>query len=180
MNQMNKIILIKRYQPTSFAWPNLERKKKISTLSVQEILNKYQGFSGELVAIYYVKDNDPDLKDIYKLFLETPNLNDYIMLYVVSNSKITLEPSIPIKLVGYDVGRCEEDSIFSSVTSEILFGGVDELVTFKDILNEYFLFPDKESAENYVKIHKLMSVQGKDVEDYMPLIIYEIWKFKTS
>lgn len=172
---MNKIILIKRHQPNSFAWPNLERKKKIVELSVQEILNKYKGFSGELIAMYYVKDSDPDLNDIYKLFLETPNFNDYVMLYVASNSK-SFGHSIPIRKVGYDVGRCEEDSIFSSITSEILFGGVDELVVFKDVLNEYFLFPDKEDAEKYVKVHKLMSEQGKDVEDYMPLIIYEIWQ----
>ena len=171
---MDKIILVKRYQPDSWVWLNLERKKKITTLSVSEILNKYQGVSGELVAMHYVKDNDPDLKNIYDLFLETPNLNEYVFLYVASRQLIT--PLSTWQKVGYDVGLCEDDNIFSSITSEILFGSVDELVAYQVFLNDHLLFSDKENAEKYVKVHMLMSEQGKDVEDYLPLSIYEIWK----
>lgn len=171
---MNKIIFIKRYQPNSLAWPNLERKKQMSTLTVKEILDKYQGFSGELTSLYYVKNNDPDLKDVYELFLETPGIDDQVMLYVASKS--VHELSIPARKVGYDIGQCDEENIFSSITSEILFGAVEELIAFKNELNEHLLFPDIEQAEKYVKAHKLMSEQGKDVEDYMPLVIYEIWK----
>lgn len=81
---------------------------------------------------------------------------------------------------GYDIGVCEEEStIYSSIFHEILFGVVDELVTYKDFLNENFLFPDRSLAEKYVGVHNEMSAKGKDVEDYMEMTIYEIWKYKA-
>ncbi|HEY5235968.1 MAG TPA: hypothetical protein VIJ14_07310, partial [Rhabdochlamydiaceae bacterium] len=61
---------------------------------------------------------------------------------------------------------------------EIIFGYYDELVAYKDLLNENFLFPDRSIAEKYVELHDVMSAEGKDVEDYEKMIIYEIWKYK--
>ena len=45
---MHSIILIERYLPFSIFWPNLLKDKKVTGLSVEEILSKYQGFEGEL------------------------------------------------------------------------------------------------------------------------------------
>ncbi|MGE5196682.1 MAG: hypothetical protein ACM3JI_05075 [Anaerolineae bacterium] len=52
------------------------------------------------------------------------------------------------------------------------------MIAYKDLLNENLLFPDKATAERYVDLHNEMSAQGKNVEDYMEMIIYEIWKHK--
>ena len=84
-----------------------------------------------------------------------------------------------IKL-GYDIGACDEEvTIYSSIFHEIIFGHLEELVNYKDLLNENLLFPNRALAEKYVETHNEMSAQGKDVEDYMEMIIYEIWKHKT-
>ena len=81
--------------------------------------------------------------------------------------------------VGYDVGVCEEGkTIYSSIFNEILFGNLDELIAYKDFLNEHLLFSDKFLAEKYVSLHNELSAQGKDVEDYEEMIVYEIWKYK--
>ena len=65
------------------------------------------------------------------------------------------------------------------IFNEVLFGGYDELVNYKNLLNENLLVPDKAIAENYVDLHNQMSAQGKNVEDYMEMIIYAIWKHKA-
>lgn len=173
---MSTIILIEMYQQCSLAWPHLEKYNRTPELSINQILTKYQGYEGELKDIYYVKNHDPDLSIIYELFLEKAKINDYKILYVsLASEDKSLELPFPAIKVGYDVGSCEEECIFSSIISEVLFGYFQELVRFKDLLNENFLFPDKETAEDYVKVHDEMSAQGKGVEDYMPMLVYEIW-----
>ena len=52
------------------------------------------------------------------------------------------------------------------------------LLHIKILLNENLLFPDKATAKRCVNLHNEMSAQGKNVEDYMEMIIYEIWKHK--
>lgn len=178
---MNKIILIKRYTPASrLLWQNLLKHKVIPDFSVEEIINKFQGYEGEVVEVYPIKENDLDLHEIIKLFYEITNLDNHLLLYVSTESRgvpnVIKEQAV---FVGFDAGLCDEEgNIFSSIFHEILFGKVPELVLFVDRLNENFLLPDRSTAEKYVEIHNAISAQGRDVEDFMSMVIYEIWKYK--
>ena len=175
---MHKLLLIEKNSPSYGSWPSLIRKKKISNLSIEEVVDKYQGFEGELIFIISIKINDPNLKEITDQCLETMQLGKCLLLHVVSNSE-----EVPAFLekqaiqVGYDVGVCEEEkTIYSSIFHEVLFGNLVELVVYKDLLNENLLFPDRLLAEKYVNLHDELSAQGKDVEDYEKMTIYKIWK----
>jgi hypothetical protein len=177
---MHMLILIERDSPSYSSWPSLIQKKKISDLSVQEVVSKYQGFEGELVCFFEVKGNTPEFNKNLDECLKMKKLGSCFLLHVISRPSEM--PSFlkdqAIKL-GYDVGACnKEATIYSSIFHEIIFGYFDELIACKDLLNENFLFPDRALAENYVKVHNEMSAQGKDVEDYMEMIIYEVWKHK--
>jgi hypothetical protein len=55
---MQAFILIKRYHPSNFFWPNLVKHNKIKELSVEQILNKYQGFEGELIARFPIGNDE--------------------------------------------------------------------------------------------------------------------------
>ena len=150
----------------------------ISELSVEQILNKYQGFEGELIALFSIEE-DSQLNNIIEKCLEIKSSNNYLMLSVISDFQVI--PSIISEqtlLVGYDVGVCEkEKTIYSSIFNEILFGSLNELIIYKQFLNEHLLFPNKSWAEKYVKLHNELSSLGKDVEDYEEMNIYEIWKY---
>lgn len=176
---MHDLVLIEKISPLSDCWSNLIRKKRISELSVEEIINKYQGFEGELVCIFKVEGNMQKFKIFINECLELKELGNCLLLHVISGSDIM--PSSLRELVvfvGYDIGSCDEEkTIYSSIFNEVLFGGYDDLVAYKNLLNENLLFPDKATAERYVDLHNRMSAQGKNVEDYMEMIIYEIWKF---
>lgn len=178
---MHTIVLIERYQPSSFFWPKLLKDKKITELSVEEILNKYQGFEGELIAFSSINENESGLKQTIEKCLEMRSSNNYLMLHVLSEAEV-MSPSLRKQAfqVGYDVGVCEEEkTAYSSIFNEILFGHLDELITYKHQLNENFLFQNKSLAERYVCLHNELSAQGKDVEDYEAMTIYEIWKHTT-
>ncbi len=152
-------VIIKKYGPSSFCWPNLIRKK--NELSVLQILDTYQGFEGELIDILPIKE-------------EIKNSNN--ILHVFSGEFLPSFLNNPAIKVGYDVGVCEEETTYSSIFNEILFGKLKELTDFKDLLNENLLFPDKSIAEKYICLHNTLSALGIDVEDYQKLNIYEIWK----
>lgn len=77
--------------------------------------------------------------------------------------------------LGYDVGVCVENAAYSSSFHEVIFGGLEELAAYKDFLNKHFLFQDRSLAENYVDLHDEFSKQGRCVEDWMEMTIYEIW-----
>ena len=49
---MSKIIEIERYGPSSMFWPNLIKGKHENESAVKNILDKYQGFEGELIELY--------------------------------------------------------------------------------------------------------------------------------
>ncbi len=177
---MHDLVLIEKFSPSNDCWPNLIKDKKILDLSVEEIINKYQGFEGELISIFKVEENRQELKEFITQCSELKKLSSCLLLHVISGSGV-----MPSSLreeavfVGYDIGACDEEkTIYSSIFNEVLFGGYDELIAYKDLLNENLLFPDKVMAERYVDLHNQMSAQGKNVEDYMEMIIYEIWKHK--
>lgn len=175
---MEKIILIERYSPSSFFWPNLIKYNKLTEFSVEKILNKYQGFEGDLITFFHVNDDSLELNQIKKNFLENKDSVNRFLFYLISGDNLA-----PIFLrehatqVGYDVGVCEEEkTIYSSIFNEIIFGNLEELVIWKKLLNENLLFPDKITVEKYVSLHNELSAEGKGVEDYEEMIIYEIWK----
>ena len=105
------------------------------------------------------------------------------MFYVHSDfiKEVPLTIKNQSKCVGYDIGVCDEEkTIFSSIFNEVLFGHLSELIAFKDCLNGNFLFPNKLIAEKYVNLHNLLSKEGKGVEDYEEMTIYELWKFDET
>ncbi len=177
---MHRLVLIERDPSLYASWSSLIQKQRIPDLSVQEVVSKYQGFEGELVCFFEIKGNTPEFKKKLDECLRLKEMGSCFLLHVISSPQ-----EIPdflkeqaIKL-GFDVGICEEEgTVYSSIFHEILFGFVDELVSYKDYLNDNFLFPDRSLAEKYVAVHNEMSAQGKDVEDYMEMIIYEVWQQK--
>lgn len=176
---MQKLILIEKHLPGGRFWPNLEKDKRIMELSVQEILNKYQGFDGELISCFSIEGNNNKLNKYFAECLDLNKLSDCNLLHIITGSE-----SIPSYLreqsiqMGYEVGAFDEEgNIYSSIFNEILFGKVEELVVFKKVLNENLLFPDKSAAEKYVEMHNQMSIRGKDVENGVEMTIYEIWKY---
>jgi hypothetical protein len=172
---MENIILTKKYSEGCSFWENLVRKKQIDNLSVDQVLNKYQGFEGELVSSFPIKDISNDIFE--KVFKS----NNFSLLYIISNEK-----PMPIFIknqfiqTGYDFGICEEDaSIYSSIFNEILFGNVDHLISWKNKLNDHFLFETNVLVENYASLHRQLLQEGKDVEDHSEMRIYEIWKYNS-
>ena len=177
---MHKIILVERYTPSSFYWTNLIKNKKNLELSVEQVLDKYQGFEGELIDFFHVKKSEDELNHIIKSLIKTKTSSRRLILHVISDYETV--PSFLSNhafFVGYDIGVCEEEkTVYSSIFNEILFGHTVELIEFHKSLNQNFLFPDKSLAEKYVNVHNELSVQGKDVEDYEEMVIYGIWKQK--
>jgi hypothetical protein len=175
---MHKLILIEKDTPSSMWWENLRKSKRISNLSVEELVNKYQGFEGELVCFFDLKKNNSKIKEIINECLELKEIGNCLLLHVISQPDVMTNLLKKQALfVGYDIGVCEkEKTIYSSIFNEILFGYFDELVLYEDKLNENFLFPNRSLAEKYVNWHDQVSREGKGVEDYEEMIIYEIWK----
>lgn len=175
---MHSLILIERVPSSYSSWPSLIQKKKFSKLSVQEVVSKYQGFEGELVCFFEFKQDLIEFNKNLDYFLELKKLGGCFLLHTISNpnSMPSFMKDKATKL-GYDVGVCEEEkTIYSSIFHEIIFGYFDELVDYKELLNENFLFKSHATAEEYVKTHDDLSAQGKGVEDYEKMTIYEIWK----
>lgn len=158
-------------------WKTLIRDNKSTNLSVRDVVNKYQGFEGEIIKSINYNGNQIEFqKEIETITsLDTKNC---ILLHVIS------ENSSPPEFIrnqalclGYDVGICdEEQTVYSSIFHEILFGHLQELTEFKSFLNDSFLFSDKYQSEKYIYLHNQLSLQGKDVEDYMQIIPYSLWK----
>jgi hypothetical protein len=174
---MHRLVLIER-DPLSYSWPSLIQRQKIPELSVKEVVSKYHGFEGEFVCFFEVKENVNGFKRKMDECLKLKPLGSCFLLHVFSSpSEMPFILEDQAIKIGYDVGVCEKEStIYSSIFHEILFGIIDELVVYKDFLNENLLFPDRSLAEKYVELHDEMSAQGKDVEDYEKMTIYEIWK----
>ena len=175
---MQKIVLIERYPSSGFFWGYINKNKKIDELSVEQILTKYQGFEGEPVVFYLIEEEkEKRINEKIKECLELNYDKKCSLLYVISKEThpILYEKTYRI---GYEVGFCEIDAtIYSSIFNEVIFGKINELIYFKKYLNENLLFPDCKTAKDYVDMHNKLSLEGKDVEDYMEMVIYEIRKF---
>ena len=149
-------------------------------MSVEEILNKYKGFEGELIFFYKIEKNKDELIKIINQCLNLKKIENCLMLNVISNDEI-----MPISLkkkaifVGYDFGLCEDGAtIYSSIFNEILFGHLNQLIACKIFLNKNLLFQNKSAAEKYIDLHNKLSIEEKGVEDYFEMVIYEIWKIE--
>jgi hypothetical protein len=175
---MNKLIVKESHSPSSRFWPNLVKYNRLTEFSVETLLNKYKGFEGEEIIFLDYSSNDFDLEKIKSEYLEIDARVNRSLLCLISENDIPspLLTEQAVK-VGYDVGVCEEEkTVYSSIFNEIIFGNLNELILCKNALNEYLLFPSKNIAEEYVNLHTELSKQGKGVEDYEEMIIYEIWK----
>lgn len=174
------LALIERYSKSSFYWPNLVKQKKIPNLSVEQILQQYQGFEGELIAYFPKISDEKELEESISKCLKIKDGNPlFVMLLINSN----LDTEFPIDqkkffIMGYDVGIFGEQ-IYSSIFNEIIFGYFEKLIEYKKFLNEHYLFFDHSLTSKYLELHNKMSEQGKGVEDYQKMNIYQIWKYEN-
>lgn len=175
----DKIVLIKKYNSSNFFWQNLVRKKKIIQLSVEEVVNKYEGFEGELIFSFSTnKEFSNAEKKIIQEHKNISDKNNYLTLYITSNIDIPFNLKNYFFQIGYDYGICEEDkTIYSSIFNEILFGSIEDLIFYREQLNEHLLFSNKFLAKKYAQLHHQLLIEGKDVENEQ-MQIYEIWKYK--
>ena len=175
---MINMVLIKKYNSSSFFWDNLIERKKINGSSVEKIIENYCGFEGEVgffcsVDELYVED------DLKQHLFKSKNNNSLFLCVISEDGNLPEELKNKVVRVGYDFGICEEEmTLYSSIFNEILFGINDELTFYKNNLNKYYLFSEKNVAENYANTHHRLFLNGKDVEDDEEMKIYEIWKWK--
>jgi hypothetical protein len=168
---MNSVLLIEKYHENGLFWPNLMKKKKISDLSVKEVLNNYQGFEGDLISILPLDEQNVEFCK------KTKEKNT--LLCTISNS-INIPPFIKNWFVfaGYDFGICEnEKTLYSSIFNEILFGSISKLISWKDKLNNHFLFETILLTEEYFLLHHQLLLEGWDVEDDDDMNIYQVWTY---
>lgn len=171
---MNSSVLIKRDYSMSY----LAENHRMQELTVDQVVDKYRGFEGEFVLSYSILDDQELMRAQMQDFLEVKDSDKELILYVIEEPEFM--PSFIKKqshFLGYEVGLCEYDAtIYSSIFNEVLFGNVQELISYKEVLNEHQLFPDKALAAQYLKLHDELSARGAHVEDYFEMVIYEIWK----
>jgi hypothetical protein len=179
---MNKIVLVKKYSPESICWENLFRKKAIKELTVENIINNYQGFDGDEFLFYSLIGNKSDFDLRVDKFIEqTKPTGDNSILFICPVNSIK-PGSLDNKFtqIGLDFGVCEEDkSVYSSIFNEVIFGCVAELVHYQDCLNENLLFSNLNFAKNYALDHRELYLQGKDIEEDGDMNIYEVWKYNN-
>jgi len=170
---MQQCLLIKKYNFKFFAWDNLQRKKQIKELSTEQVIDKYQGFEGELID-FIQYDDLPEVVEKIKFSDSNSSFNLFMFNPVYNDIQ-----DYDLVKVGYDYGVCEkEKTIYSSIFNEILFGCVVDLVCLRHLLNNNFLFPDVFTAKKYASIHHRLFLEGKDVEYNEDMAVYEIWKVK--
>ena len=156
--------------------------KKSQNKDLFSFFDKYKGFEGE--CLYYYESDD--LKEL-EIICENKrkeiidlNQSSLVLLICVKTNGNKIKNVMNLKhafFVGYDYGiLLEMDELYSSILQEVLFGTIEELKSFKEELNEHYLFSTFEMASNYVKKHHQLSVDGKDVEMENDMRIFEIWE----
>ena len=144
-------------------------------MSVEDIVEKYHGFEGESIDFLPMEINPLELEEIWKKNCQKPGFS--ILIVLPSNGDLNFLEN-KASFLGYDYGICEEDkSIYSSIFNEILFGNILELISYKDRLNESFLFPSAPLTEKFVQLHHELLLKGKDVEADEDMKIFGIWKY---
>ncbi len=176
---MGRFLLVQRYDMSSPFRPNMAARLKIPNATVEQVLQQYQGFEGELIDLIDARSDPYENMSILKKCLKIKEEKNCLLYFVDSDfNAVGSDLQNDVVKVGYDVGICEEDAtLYSSIFNEIIFGHLAELIEFNKFLNNNLLFPDSSFAIEYIKVHNALSAQGKDVEDYMEMSIYEIWKY---
>lgn len=172
---MNNIAILSKFSDLSSVWSNLKRSNKSKGMNVEIVVDKFNGFEGELISLFPFDKATNYLDDFQEMLSE-----QRLILYVKSDTnKIDSFIEDNFAFAGFDFGICEKDATnYSSIFNEVLFGIVPELIQYQDRLNENLLFQEKALANEYALQHNQLLKLGKDVEheDYMN--IFEIWKFK--
>jgi hypothetical protein len=174
---MHELILIEKFPNYSDYFPNLAGNKTIPNFPEEEMVNKYQGFDGEFSSLFFtVKDKD-ELNKIIERCLRA-KVSDYLLLYAISSpGSIHTQFQKKGVLMGFDVGvHASEKAIYSSIYNEILFGIINELISYKETLNEHLLFSDRHIAEKYLNALNEISSKREYIKDLGEMKIYEIWK----
>ena len=176
---MKKFLLIQRYDASSPFWPNMAARLKIPNATVEQVLQQYQGFEGEFIDLIDASSDPQENIRLLKRCFKMKEEKNCLLYFIDSDFEgVAKDLQNSAVKVGYDVGICEEDAtLYSSIFNEILFGHLEELIEFKKFLNKKLLFSDSSLGIEYVKTHDEMSAQGKDVEDYMEMVIYEVWEY---
>jgi hypothetical protein len=173
---MYKILLNKRYSKNSPYFKDSTRKQ----LSI--LLQQYLGFEGECQQFTECNDLREAKIQIekYRKEIDFSTRIEFAILICIEIDK--KEKSIKLdncSLVGYDYGiLLDKYELYSSVLQEILFGHIDELMLFKDQLNNNYLFSTFEKAEQFAQKHHQLLLEGKDVEIEDDMKIYQIWKIE--
>lgn len=172
---MKRYIVLQKYDPSynTELWKNITRKNTME-YPVQEVVTKYSGFEGDVIAF----QKGGNFEIILKLFDEYSSMEKCELIFVTTSGDLEKDKSF--RFIGYDYGACDEEilpHLYSSIFNEILFGIQPLLIEFKDILNEHLLFETKTAVEDYVLVHLKLHEEKADVEDQSLLSIYEIWKY---
>lgn len=173
-----KFVLIKKYDVNHSYIKNSKKQRNI----IENFLKQYSGFEGSDIFYYEEERILPKLNDFIhecREAIKNENKSDYLLLYLGTSIKVPVIVNKEAKKIGYDYGiKVEENSIYSSIFHEILFGRLEELIAFKNQLNEHLLFPTREVAEEYARVHHKLDEEGKGVEWEEDMEIFEIWKFE--
>ncbi len=120
------------------------------------------------------------MNDIHlcKELIKNKKKSEYSLLYLGDPQQDVSEKikNQAIK-IGYEYGFYKDElNFYSSVFHEIIFGNFTELISFKDKLNESYLFPSYEIAKKYTSIHHQLLTRKIDVEDDEDMEIFEVWQ----
>lgn len=175
---MNQIILLEKQSPASSSWQYLVKHKKLSQFSVQETVDKYKGFEGDIIFYNFIDNESCNIFGEYESLIKQNESKKYHLLCACTDEFFL--PESKFEKAGYDFGICEEDyTIYSSIFNEILFGNIEELINFKYYLNENLLFQNRELANEYAILHHNLLIKNVDVEHDEHMQTYEIWKYRN-
>lgn len=176
---MNQLVILRKFSPLSTCWENLKRNIRFPKTSLEELINKFNGFEGDIVSFTEVFDPQANVYEIFNQKAASIHAKSHLALFLDKN--IDSDQNLlshELQFIGYDYGLCEENSTnFSSIFNEVIFGKEPELLDFYSSLNSNLLFPNLCIVKRYVEIHHLLSTQGRDVEWEEYLQIYKIYKF---
>lgn len=171
---MQAIVLIEKHPTDSVLQRNCTKHKPKECLNA--VFDSYKGFEGQIIS--YVTIDESITPQSIQPLAELQLMGNCSLLYLTSEKNITIDwiKNLTV-LVGYEVGGLDQESAYSSIINEVLFGSVDSLTIFKEVLNENLLFPSRSLAGDYVKVHNQMSALGEDVEDFFDMVIYQVRVF---
>ncbi|MDP1834324.1 MAG: hypothetical protein Q8K75_00195 [Chlamydiales bacterium] len=171
---MHAIVLIEKHPTDSVFRSNCARQKPKEFVSA--VFEGYKGFEGQVIS-YLEVDGNLSARSIQPL-VDMSSTGDRSLMYVASEINVTPEWIKDLTVqVGYDIGGLDQESVYSSIINEVLFGSLHSLTTFQGMLNKNFLFPNLSLSEDYVKAHNQMAALGEDVEDFFDMTIYQIRAF---